>query len=129
MKIVDVFPTAYDPAILEFEDNTAVNIELLAVSHPAVMVDADNAAFIIRKYILKFGLEGAFSLAAIAPELGKDSVAAYSVAGDRALSRRVPGSVLIEEFHKSINVGLIESPVTAAYNLSVFEHFIPPFLF
>lgn len=41
---MEVLPTARDPAVLELEDDAVVDIQVLAVSHPAVVMDADDAA-------------------------------------------------------------------------------------
>ena len=50
-KVVEVLPTAGNPAVLELKDDAAVDIQLFAVSHSTVVVDADHAAFLIRKHV------------------------------------------------------------------------------
>ena len=106
--------TVHNPAVLELEDDAAVNIQALAVSHPTVVMNADHAAVIICKDVPQFGLEGAFRLLPIPGELGKDRVSAHVVASDGASPRRVPRGVLVEELSKCLHVGRVEGMVTAA---------------
>ncbi len=60
-----MLPTGRNPAVCELEDDAAVNIQLLAVSDPAVVVNADHASLIICEYVPQFGFERAFRLGII----------------------------------------------------------------
>jgi hypothetical protein len=95
MKVVEVLTTAGNPAISYLEDDAAVTFKLLAVSHPTVVMDTDDAAFVIRKQVAQFGLEGASGLPTIAAEVGKHGVSAHPVAGDGTSAGRVPRSILV----------------------------------
>ena len=77
-----MLPTVSNPAVLELEDEAAVNIQLLAVSLPAAAMNADHAAVIICEQVLQFGLEGPSRLLSQPAEVGKAPVAALVVAGD-----------------------------------------------
>ena len=57
-----MLPTARNPAVLELEDDAAIDIEALAVPHSAVVMDAHHAAVIVCKHMPQFGLEGASRL-------------------------------------------------------------------
>ena len=52
-----MLPTLSHPAVLELEDETHVNIQVLAVSLRAVALDADHP-LVICKQVPQLGLEG-----------------------------------------------------------------------
>ena len=57
VKVVEVLPTADNPAVLDLEDDAATHIEAMAVPFPAVMVNACHLAVITLEYLLQRGLE------------------------------------------------------------------------
>lgn len=49
-------------AVLDLEDEAAVNVQALAVSNPAVVMNGDNPALVICSQVLQVGLEGSRGL-------------------------------------------------------------------
>ena len=54
-----MLPTVSNPAVLDLEDEAAVNVQVLAFSLRAVVMNADHVAVIIGKHVPEFGPEGA----------------------------------------------------------------------
>ena len=79
-----MLPTVRNPAVLELEDDAAVNIQLLAVSLRSVVMNADHAAVIICKHVMQCGLEGPSRLPHQPAEVGKGRLAAVVVASEGA---------------------------------------------
>src|SRR3989441_9776141 len=76
VEVVKVLPTVRNPAVLELEDNTVANIQVLAASLRGAALDADHAVVIIRKQVLQLGSECAPRLLPQPAEVGEDRVAA-----------------------------------------------------
>ena len=66
-----MLPTVSNPAVLELEDEAAINIQVLAASLPAVVMNADHATVITLEQVLQLGLEGPSRLLPQPAEVGK----------------------------------------------------------
>ena len=114
VEIGEVLPTVDAPAVLELEDDAAVNIQALAGSRPAVVMHGDHAALVICEHVPQLGPEGSVRSLPIAAELGKDCLAALVVAGEGASPRRVPRGALVEGLSERLHVGGVEGLVRAS---------------
>jgi hypothetical protein len=81
VEVVKVLPTVSDPAILDLEDEATVNVQALAVSLRAVVMNADHAAIIICKHVPQLCPEAPSRLPAIPAELDKARLATLVVSG------------------------------------------------
>src|SRR5439155_8602610 len=58
VEVENVLPTVNNPAVLELEDDAAVNIQMLAVPLRAVVMNTDHAAVVTLEQVPQRGLEG-----------------------------------------------------------------------
>src|SRR5919198_3466273 len=98
VEVVDVLAAVHDPAVLELEDDTAVDVQVLAVALGDVVMDADHAAVLVGEHALQIGPERAARLGHVAAETGEDSLPSDDVSGERAPAGGVPRDVVAEEF-------------------------------
>ena len=61
VEVAKVLPTVSHPAVLELEDEATINIQVIAVSLPAVVVNADHQP-VTWKHVPQSGLEACRSL-------------------------------------------------------------------
>ena len=120
VEVVKVLPTVGNPAVLELEENTVANIQVLAVSLRGAALDADHAVVIICKQVLQLGPEGAPRLLPQPAEVGKGRLAALVVFGQLAPPRQVPPSALVEGLGERVHVGRVEGLVSAPHDRYVF---------
>jgi hypothetical protein len=51
VEIIEVLSTIDDPAVLDFEDDTAADVEAFAVALRAVVMNADHAAVVTLEHV------------------------------------------------------------------------------
>jgi len=115
-----VLPAAKKLAVIEFEDEAAVNFKLLAIALRGVVMNTGEAAVVTNSHGLQHHLEGPSCATPIPAELGTGRITALVVAGDGASPRRMPGGVLVEKVGERLEVALIEGLVTASHGFGVF---------
>jgi len=59
VEVIEVLAAVHDPAVLELEDDAAIDVQPLSVSLGDVVVDPDHAAVLIREHALQIGPERA----------------------------------------------------------------------
>ena len=106
-----MLPTVDDPAVLELEDEAAVDIQVLAVSFSAVAMKGEDVAIIVCSQVPQLGPKGPSGLASQLTEVGKRGVTTFMVASQRAAPRRVPRQALVCR-RDSVSVSM--SPVLKA---------------
>lgn len=80
----------HDPAVLELEDDAAVDVQVLAGALGDVVMDADHAAVLVGEHALQIRPERATRLGHVSAETGDDGLPSDDVARERALARGVP---------------------------------------
>jgi hypothetical protein len=80
----NVLAAVHDPAVLEFQDDAAVEVQVLSVALGDVVMDADHAAVLVGEHALQIGAERAARLGHVAAETGEDGLPSDDFAGERA---------------------------------------------
>jgi hypothetical protein len=85
-----VLAAVHDPAVLELEDDAAVDVEVPAGALADGVMDTEHPAFLVGEQPLQIGPECAARLGQVAAETGEDGLPTDDVAGKRAPAGGVP---------------------------------------
>jgi len=115
VEVKEVLPAFDDPAVLEREDDAAVDVQTLAVTFCAVVMKADDPTVVALEHVEQGGPEGPVSLHPVPAELAKDRITAVVIARKGAASGRVPNRARVEEFGQRRHVGRVKGLVSAPH--------------
>ena len=108
-----MFPSVNNQTALELEDDAAINLQALPVPFGAVVMNTHHHAVIILEHMQQLRLESPARQTPIPAELGEDRLASLVVAGDGALTRRMPRGMLVKQSRECFHVSRVEGRITA----------------